>query len=81
MLRQDKGYDHAVEAERFGEDKNEDHSDEKTLLLAYGAHPCVSHDSDCHACCQTAVVCSVRLRRLHGGKSEGVRETKKYLKP
>ena len=55
MLRQDKGYDHAVKAERFGEDKNEDHADEKTLLLSYGAHPCVSHDPDCHACCQTAV--------------------------
>lgn len=54
-LRQDEGYDHAVEAKGFGEDKNEDHSHEKAFLLTHRAHPRISHDSDRHACCQTAV--------------------------
>mmetsp|Transcript_21718 Transcript_21718/g.57972 ORF Transcript_21718/g.57972 Transcript_21718/m.57972 type:complete len:262 (+) Transcript_21718:224-1009(+) len=45
-VRHHQPHDQAVQAEGLGEDEDEDHADEQTLLLGVGAHARVAHDAD-----------------------------------
>ena len=51
---QENGDDEAVQTQHFGENENEDHSDEEAGLLRGAAHTGVAHDADGEAGRQTA---------------------------
>lgn len=54
LRRQNEGDDEPVKSKHFGEDKNENHTDEQARLLRCPTHTRVANDADGKSCSQTA---------------------------
>ena len=64
LLRQDERHDETVQTEGLSENKNEDHSNEESLLLAHGAHSSVTDDADGHTGSQATAERRARGERV-----------------
>ena len=55
LLRQNESDDETIETKRLSEDENQDHANEKSLLLAHRSHTGVTHNANSHAGRETAI--------------------------
>lgn len=53
LLRENQRDDETVQTQGLREDENQNHADEKLVLLTYSSHTCIADNANCHTSSQT----------------------------